>query len=213
MHKKSEAKKSMERHLLYAMMDMGSESLCPETWEKLCESLAELSKTRHLGNVVGCWPGYHTVPVGDGEVCKRRGAATAAPSAHSNGPENEGCTCQVCGRKYRVDLLVSDELWERIKPAGKAEGAGLMCGICIMDAVERLGEFGVIYGDGTSDTAVCAADGWEEVETVHEQPFDPAYDWLVLWLSGNWHEPGVDVMVTGCRYRRRPKRTPEADHE
>lgn len=29
------------------------------------------------------------------------------------------CQCQDCGRKYTVDLLVPDDLWNRIKPKGK----------------------------------------------------------------------------------------------
>jgi len=47
------------------------------------------------------------------------------------------CTCQVCGRKYKIDLLVGDELWENIKPEGKPIGGGLLCGSCIMDRIEK----------------------------------------------------------------------------
>ena len=57
------------------------------------------------------------------------------------------CTCQSCGRKYRVDLLVPDELWEKIKPPDKPKGAGLLCGICIMTKIEDIGEYNVIYGN------------------------------------------------------------------
>lgn len=57
---------------------------------------------------------------------------------------SEGCTCQACGQKYRVDILVPDELWERIKPAEKAQGAGLLCGRCIFARIEGLGEFGAL---------------------------------------------------------------------
>lgn len=48
------------------------------------------------------------------------------------------CTCQGCGKQYRVDLIVPDEIWERIKPTGKAAGAGLLCGACIMARVEAI---------------------------------------------------------------------------
>jgi len=47
--------------------------------------------------------------------------------------QTEGCICQGCGERYRDDLIVDDALWERIKPEGKAEGAGLLCGKCIFD--------------------------------------------------------------------------------
>lgn len=49
------------------------------------------------------------------------------------------CTCQQCGRKFQVDILVPDELWEQIKPEGKPEGGGLLCGGCITEALEQGG--------------------------------------------------------------------------
>lgn len=49
-----------------------------------------------------------------------------------------GCKCQGCGRLYTVDLLIPDELWERIKPEGKPQGAGLLCGACIMERIEQI---------------------------------------------------------------------------
>ncbi len=48
------------------------------------------------------------------------------------------CTCQHCGDKYKIDLLIPDELWEQIKPIGKLEGSGLLCGSCIMNKMEKL---------------------------------------------------------------------------
>lgn len=54
------------------------------------------------------------------------------------------CKCQQCGARFRVDIIVRDDLWERIKPKGKARGSGLLCGRCIMDAV--LNQFGSKYG-------------------------------------------------------------------
>lgn len=41
-----------------------------------------------------------------------------------------------------MDLLVPDDLWEKIKPIGKQPGAGLLCGACIMQRIEKLGKFG-----------------------------------------------------------------------
>jgi len=64
------------------------------------------------------------------------------------------CTCQYCGRRYRVDLNVPDHIWERIKPPRKPEGAGLLCGACIMNKIEALGEYGVIDVDGDGDASI-----------------------------------------------------------
>ncbi len=49
-----------------------------------------------------------------------------------------GCKCQKCGRLYKIDFLIPDDLWEEIKPSGKPAGAGLLCGICIIKAIEKL---------------------------------------------------------------------------
>lgn len=54
----------------------------------------------------------------------------------------EGCRCHACGRRYRVDLVVPDPLWLRIRPPGPVVEAGLLCGPCVMERVEALGEFG-----------------------------------------------------------------------
>ncbi|MCW8137877.1 MAG: hypothetical protein KIT58_03140 [Planctomycetota bacterium] len=44
-------------------------------------------------------------------------------------PREQGCLCGGCGRRYRVDLVVPDV------------EAGLLCGRCVMDRFEALGEF------------------------------------------------------------------------
>lgn len=49
------------------------------------------------------------------------------------------CTCQRCNHKYKVDILIPDELWEKIKPTGKSTGSGLLCGKCIIQSIEELG--------------------------------------------------------------------------
>ena len=46
------------------------------------------------------------------------------------------CLCQDCGEYYKVDILIPDELWEKIKPKGKDVGAGLLCGKCIFTKIE-----------------------------------------------------------------------------
>ena len=51
------------------------------------------------------------------------------------------CKCQSCGKQYKVDFLVSGKLWERIKPDGKAKGAGLLCGPCITARIEELDKY------------------------------------------------------------------------
>lgn len=48
------------------------------------------------------------------------------------------CICQECGIKYKVDLLVPNDLWEKIKPKDKSKDAGLLCGSCIMKKIENI---------------------------------------------------------------------------
>ena len=50
----------------------------------------------------------------------------------------DGTLCQGCGRVYRLDLILSNSLWERIKPPKKPEGAGLLCAECIVARLEAL---------------------------------------------------------------------------
>jgi len=47
------------------------------------------------------------------------------------------CTCQDCGVGYKVDLLIPDALWEAIRG-----DKNLLCGVCIMDKIEDLDEYG-----------------------------------------------------------------------
>jgi hypothetical protein len=54
--------------------------------------------------------------------------------------DTQGCLCQDCGRRYRVDLLIPDELWSRI--SGVHE---LLCGQCIVRRSEALGEFDALH--------------------------------------------------------------------
>lgn len=51
-------------------------------------------------------------------------------------PDCEGCTCQKCGRVFKVDFNVPDPLWKRI-----SRGRNLLCGPCIAEAIENIGQF------------------------------------------------------------------------
>ena len=57
------------------------------------------------------------------------------------------CTCQQCGKQYRIDLIIPDNVWEKIRPSGKAKDAGLLCGSCIMERLEAFGKYGIIHTD------------------------------------------------------------------
>lgn len=57
--------------------------------------------------------------------------------------ESVPCTCQRCGKFYKVDVIVDDELWENhVKPKNKPKDDGLVCGSCIMKAIEDIGDYG-----------------------------------------------------------------------
>ena len=57
------------------------------------------------------------------------------------------CKCQICGRKYKIDFLVPNDIWQLIKPEGKSKDRGLMCGICIMEKLEKFDKYGIIFTD------------------------------------------------------------------
>jgi len=58
------------------------------------------------------------------------------------GKEDQGCLCQQCDNYFKVDLIVPNRVWHKIRPEGKPKEGGLLCGSCIMKKVEELGEFG-----------------------------------------------------------------------
>ena len=85
------------------------------------------------------------------------------------------CKCQTCGAQYRVDLLIPDDIWERIKPLSKPDGAGLLCGSCIMERLEQEGAYGALQvveaQNSTSNNTgslQCAACGSSKVNIIHE---------------------------------------------
>jgi hypothetical protein len=51
------------------------------------------------------------------------------------------CKCQSCGKSYKVDINIPDDIWEQIKPTGKPVGAGLLCVPCIMKCIEKIDEY------------------------------------------------------------------------
>lgn len=53
---------------------------------------------------------------------------------------NDSCLCQRCGQRYKVDVILSDDLWRKL--TGRADGSGLLCGMCILARIENLGAFG-----------------------------------------------------------------------
>ena len=53
------------------------------------------------------------------------------------------CKCQECGKKYKLDLIIDDKIWEHIKPAGKEKEAGLLCGSCIINKIEKIEGYSV----------------------------------------------------------------------
>lgn len=48
------------------------------------------------------------------------------------------CKCQECGKLYKIDLLIPDDLWNKITPNKKHKHAGLLCGSCIMVKLEKM---------------------------------------------------------------------------
>ena len=52
-----------------------------------------------------------------------------------------GCKCQSCGKTYKVDLNIPDNLWKQITQNNKSEKINLLCGSCIMKLIERVSDF------------------------------------------------------------------------
>jgi hypothetical protein len=51
------------------------------------------------------------------------------------------CTCQSCGNKFSVDILVPNELWKLITPKPESLEAGLLCPKCIGERIEKVSDY------------------------------------------------------------------------
>ena len=56
------------------------------------------------------------------------------------------CKCQGCGSPYQIDLIVPDDMWEKIKPHGAKKGGGLLCPVCIAQEIHTTVQGEVGYG-------------------------------------------------------------------
>lgn len=98
-----------------------------------------------------------TVAPGHTRPCNACGATgRVADPAPADRPESTkgGCMCQRCGRRFTMDFVVPPETWERIKPEDAAIGGGLLCGRCITDSLEAIGEATIyrIYNPDVGDS-------------------------------------------------------------
>lgn len=66
-----------------------------------------------------------------------RVSSTEGKQIRETNPAERGCLCQRCGRRYHVDLQVSEGLWNRIHGE-----YNLLCGPCITNEIEALNEAG-----------------------------------------------------------------------
>lgn len=53
-------------------------------------------------------------------------------------PRDDGCLCQGCHRRYKVDIMLPDTLWQQIRGPEKPN---LLCGICITSMLELEDKF------------------------------------------------------------------------
>lgn len=53
------------------------------------------------------------------------------------------CLCTSCGKKYKVDLNIPDNLWYDI--SAFRQNPGLLCGSCIMYFIEKISNYDVCF--------------------------------------------------------------------
>jgi hypothetical protein len=126
----------------------------------------------------------------------RKHSAPADQPAPNDDPNN----CPDCGGKMR--------------PEGDNADVCEKCG-----SVRFYGNVGLVpsptypldvYDESGKKIPLVNADGWEYVETVDGQKFDPAYEWQALWPGGTWcgwYPSTTARMIAGCRYGRRLKKS------
>ena len=55
--------------------------------------------------------------------------------------ERNGCTCDGCGHLYTVDLLVPDDVWNKVCTNLPRGESSMLCGSCLMARLERVSGF------------------------------------------------------------------------
>ena len=55
--------------------------------------------------------------------------------------KSDGCKCHSCKKFYKVDIMVPEDIWDKIRPEGSTRGAGLLCGSCIMERIKSNSNF------------------------------------------------------------------------
>lgn len=88
------------------------------------------------------------------------------------------CTCQRCGRKFKVDFNVPNGLWEQIKPKGNARGGGLLCGPCITEAIEHKGKYGAYNAEERKERKEHGPEG-----VKRDRPTPSREDFIRMGLS------------------------------
>lgn len=58
------------------------------------------------------------------------------------------CRCHECRSRYKIDIIVPDDMWEKIKPDGakKKKGGGMLCPVCIAHKIHTVVQSEVGYG-------------------------------------------------------------------
>lgn len=69
--------------------------------------------------------------------------ATAALETVTSHDDHQ--SCDVCGRHFQIDTVVSHELWESIKPdPNSAQGCGMLCAGCMADKISKVTDWSAI---------------------------------------------------------------------
>lgn len=86
--------------------------------------------------------------------------------------DEQGCTCQRCNSKYKVDFILPDNLYREI--TGCVDN-GLFCGRCLVELIEERDQFNAYFLKETQKeeknhniVSINYLGGREELEIVEE---------------------------------------------
>jgi len=124
------------------------------------------------------------VAIHDSNVC---GCDTCREKWKADKPDEMPECCQYCGKSYLTVYCLPDEIWEKIKPSWKSEGAGLLCPQCA-DIIARAkgsslyweaaeGQFPT-YRTDKPDESILEAEqrGHTQTASTADKPDDPRTD-------------------------------------
>jgi len=116
------------------------------------------------------------------------------------------CKCQRCGKLYGVDIIISNKLWEKIKPTNKPTGAGLLCPECIIKKLTLIeenkmngSEKQIAYAEDLREKRILQVEKWDDILEIPFSGGLKVNKQELIDVMRNFHGE-ASVMINNCKH-------------